>query len=378
MEQNKVNENREPIRGIDLLRLFTKKLKPIIIIGLVFAIVGGVAGVLLTSLGATYVAEVKISVTPIDDSDRLLFNLRSGRFAEVLLLEENGLPPKAQCNAEDYDEALKALEAYEDARERRWDKYVESSLFHMTDIDTTYKRLESEYNAAFELLKMYKEADGEGFVNNEDHLKMIALCEEKLLAAEAAKLAYYNDYYLPADQTRVRLQAELATLKGEVDVTRREADEAVEKVLVEWRKLPEVKESIKKISSYTLYNYFESDIPKVDESKDATAVNKGYIQITVVVPANEKEFAVELADAYAVHIESHVEKQVEYISGRPDVECVLTDPVISVEYEADSVIAEAVKYAVVAGAIAVVITYLLFMCRMLLKAGEKHPSEENK
>lgn len=376
MEQNKVNEKKEPLYWGDLLRLFAKKIKPIIIIGLIFAIIGGTAGVFLNSVGGNYTAEVKISVTPIDDTDRLLFNLRSGRFAELLLLEENGLPPKSECNAEDYDAALKALNAYEDARAKRWDKYVETTVFHMNDIDTTYKRLENEYLAAFELLKMYKEADGEGFANNENHLKMIALCEEKLLAAEAAKLAYYNEYYLPADQTRVRLQAELTALKDEVDITKREADEAVEKVLVEWRKNPAVKDKIKRASAYTTYNYMESHIPSADGSKTTSAFNKGYIEVSIVAPAADQAFAEKLADAYTVHICDYVEKQVEYISGRPDVECILVNPVISVEREAESVVSQAAKYALVACLIAVVVTYLFFVIRMLSKAADKHPAEE--
>ena len=379
MEQNKVNTNKEPLYWGDLLKLFAKKLKPILIIGLVFAILGGALGVMLASMNATCTAEIKLAVTPMDDSDRLLFNLRSGRFAETLLLEENGLPAKDKCDAEDYDAALKAIEAYEDARERRWNKYVETTIFHMNDIETTYKRLENEYTVALELLKMYKEADGEGFANNEDHLKMIAQCEEKLLAAEAAKKAYYNDYYLPADQTRVRLQAELVALKDEVDVTRRAADEAVEKVLAAWRNRAEVQEKVAMIMDSVTYEYITSNIPKIETPKDAQTINKGYIQVSITLLAEEEAFAEELVDAYRLHICDYAEKQLEFLSGSADVDCTLIDPIIHVECQADSPVGEAVKYALIAGLAAVVLVYLFFVLRMLAaRTKDDHPAEENK
>ena len=151
MEQNKVNESKGTIRLVDLLGLFVKKFKAIVIVSLIVAIIAGSLGAVLDVMDSECVAEVNVQVSPVDESDRLLMNLRSGRFAEQLLLEENGLPPKSECNAEDYEKALDAIKAFEDAREKRWNKHVENATFHMTEIENTYKRLEAEYDEALAL-----------------------------------------------------------------------------------------------------------------------------------------------------------------------------------------------------------------------------------
>ena len=203
--ENKNNENKAMICASDLVKLFANKFKIMVIIGLIAAIIGGGIGVLFTSLNAKYRAEINISVTPVDNSDRLLFDLRSGRFAETLLLEENGLPAKDKCDPKDYANALAAIEAFEEARELRWKKYVEKTTHHVTDVENTYKRLLAEYEEAFNLLKMYKDADGEAFVNNAEHLAMIDRCEENLLKIQAKKQAYYDEYYVPATDKLIKL-----------------------------------------------------------------------------------------------------------------------------------------------------------------------------
>ena len=371
-----MEQNKNTLYGSDLIKLFAKKFKVLLIVGLVAAIIGGGLGVLFTSLRAEYRAEINISVSHVDDSNKLLYNLRSGRFAELLLLEANGLPAKEKCNAADYDKALEAIEAFESAREKRLEKYIEMSNYHMTDIESTYKRLEAEYLEAFELLKVYKEADGEGFMNNEDHLKMIAKCEEDLLAIQAKKKAYYDEFYLPADEKRVSLQTEYATLSDEVTVKRKAAEEATEKVLEAWRKTPGVADEVKNIMQYTSYDYFKSDTPVSTESSEAVAMERGYIKVSLAVPAEEKAFAQKIVNAYKLHICDYTQKQVEEISNQADVESVLINPIISLEDTADkdAYVKASIKYALVIGAAVVVLLYLILVFKMMI-GDKKHPAE---
>ena len=376
MEQNMVNENKAKLCVSDLIRLFFKKLKVIVIIALICGIIGGALGVYFAIDNAQYTAELNIYVSPLDDTDVLLNDLRSGRFAELLLLDENGLPPKASCNAKDYENALAALKVYEDARERRWQKHVEASEHHITDVESTYKRLEEEYTRVFELLTVYKTADGET-VNNEEHLKMTAIIEEKLLSIQEKKDAYYENYYVPAYQKQVQLRAELTALKDEVTAARRDAEEAVEKVLVEWRKTPGVAEKVNKIMGSTSYKYYEAESAASDAaSKDPTFAEKKYIKIKISVPSKDKDFAKSLVGAYKTHLCDYVEKKIETIANTADVYCTITNPTASVVAPKSSYyVGEAVKYAVVAMIAAVVLVYIFFLCKMLFKL-EMHNSKE--
>ncbi|MBE6693966.1 MAG: hypothetical protein E7589_04310 [Ruminococcaceae bacterium] len=373
MEQNKTGTGKATVYLGDLLKLFVKKFKMILIVGIVVAIIGGAIGGVSAAMGSEYVAELSISISPIDDSDRLLFNLRTGRFAETLLLEENGLPPKDKCNAADYAAAVKALDEYEAAREARREKYYEMSSYYTAVVDSKYNSLKTEYDAIFNVLKLYKEAAVEGFATDENHLRMIAVYEEKLLAAEKAKNDYYNEYYSTAQAQKVLLQTELAEANDLVDQKKMAADEAVERVLAEWRKDPGVENQILTIMESTTYEYFDSNIPKADETKETTAFNKGYVKISISVPEDE-EFANKLVDCFQLHLCDYVEEQLEYVTGKVEVECVLVDPVVTVVRTPDSLVPSITKYAAILGAVAVVATYLVYLFKFLwniISKGEK-------
>ena len=373
--ENKNNETKTMICASDLVNLFASKFKVIVIIGLIVAILGGGWGVLFTSINAKYRAEINISVSPVDNSDRLLFDLRSGRFAETLLLEENGLPAEDKCDPKDYANALAAIKAFEEARELRWEKYVEKSNHHVTDVENTYKRLLAEYEEAFNLLKMYKDADGEAFVNNAEHLAMIDRCEENLLKIQAKKQAYYDEYYVPATDKLIKLQAEYTELCDRVIEKRREAEAATEKVLAEWRKLPEVSWQINKIMESVTYEYFESNTPTLDETGNPLpTLDKRYINVVITVPTKNVDFANKLVSAYKTHLCNYAEKQIEEIYDQADVECVIIDPVICLEetVDEDIYIAQAIKYAVVFGLAAAVLTYVLMLFKLLIDVNKKN------
>ncbi len=376
MEENKMNENKVRLYVSDLIKLFFKKLKVMIIAAVIFGILGGCLGVFLAVKNAQYTGTLDIYVSHLDDTDVLLNDLRSGRFAEKLLLEKNGLPPKAECNSKDYNAALDALSAYAKAREDRLLKDIELSEFHMIDIENTYKRLEAEYKEAFDLLVVYKTADGEA-VNNEEHLKMTAICEQNLLSIQEKKDAYYKEHYVPAQEAKVKLQSELAVLKDKVNSARREADEAVEKVLEAWRKTPGVANKVKKIMASTEYNYYEAEAAKgAAAATDAKSVAKKYIRVSIAVPANDQEFAKMLLENHKTRLCDYVEEKIETISGEPKVECIITNPTASLAKTPNSYnVTEAIKYAAVAMIAAAVLVYIFFLGKMLFKV-ELHNTKE--
>ena len=72
--------------------------------------------------------------------------------------------------------------------------------------------------------------------------------------------------------------------------------------------------------------------------------------------------------------------EIEYTSGRADVDCILIDPVIFVEnsFSLIGVAVSAAKGAAVAAIITAVVVYLFFVCKALFEAAYKHPVDEEK
>ena len=378
MEQSKNSSNNATLKIGDFLKLFAKKFKLMVCIGVIAGIIGGAVGYFLDSLNVKYTAEMNISISPSDETDVLLFELRSGMFAEKLLLEANGLPPKDKCNENDYNAAVAALEAYEKARVDRQEKYYELSYYYMAPIENEYNNLSNDYDRAYNLLKLYKDTPLEGLDRDEreNHLKMIEIYEEKLIAAEAAKREYEEAVYLPAKEKKVQLQTELSQTKDEMESRKREADAAVEKVLSVWRTDDDVKDAVIKIGECVTYDYFGVTKPQEEgETKDEVEyLNKGFIRILISVPKDE-QFANDLVEKFRLHITDYVEKHLEFVTGQVEVDCMLTSPIVSVERNPSSWIISAAKTAIAFGAVAAAATYLLCAVRMLLKATDKREDE---
>lgn len=371
MEQNK----NTPIRVGDLLTLFVKKIKLLIVIGLIFAILGGAWGGLMDSLSMRYNAVIDISISPADETDVLLYDLRSGSFAEKLLLEKNGLPKKELCDPEDYNAALKALAEYETAREKRLEKYYELSYYYTAPIENKYQTLKNDYNEILERLKLYKAVSFEGLDKDEreHHLQMIQIYEEKLEKAEQAKNTYYEEQYGPAMEKRIQLQTELSQCKDEMELKKREADESVEKVLAVWRKDEEIQRRVMRIMDSVKYEYFASEAQEEEDEAEA-AFHKGFIKISISV-LNDAKFAGEIVDYFRLHVTDYVERHLEYFAGKVEVDCTIINPIVSVDSSPASLIPGIVKTAVAFGAVAVVLTYLFCVVRVLLKATERKDEE---
>lgn len=383
MEQNKNHTVGEPVRVIDFLKLFVKKLKLLVIIGIIFAILGGAFGGFLGKLNTRYIAEINIRVSPTDQSDALLLHLQSGLFAEKLLLEENGLPAEELCNAADYKAAVDALAKYEEARKQRQDKYYELSYYYMAPIENKYQALCDEYNSVWSKLKLYKETPLEGLERDEreNHLQMIETYEEEVKKADEAKRAYYEDYYAPARDKKVLLQTELAQTKDKLTLAKKAFREAAEKVLAPWRNDAKNKSKILRIADCVSYEYFQlasdASVAAGDKNElDEDQLKKGYIKVSISVPQDEK-FANELVDRFRLRLADNVESFLESYTGAVEVSCEFIDPIISVERVPNGLLPGVVKNGIVFGGVAVVLTYLLCAVRMLLKASEKQDEDES-
>ena len=383
MEENSVNE----VTLIDLVKLFKKKFKVLVVIGLIAAILGGVVGALATVTGATYSAELEIYITPADGSDRLLYDLRSGRFAEQLLLENNGLPTKELCNAADYEAAEKALAELADIRQRRIDKHEEISRYYTEDIEHQYTVLTSEYNNILNVLKMYKDAQTDGLVN-ESHLAVIADYEDRLREAEDAKQSYFDEVYSKVENKKIQMNTELAELSDQLKDKREEADEAVEKVLAAWRTDEEVARQVTTILKCVTYeyhklNYFEEETQASDKKEDTESLHRGYVKIKIEVPSSAlpkgtdgKAYVQNLIDCYNNRVGDYAENYLEKVTGAYEAKCTIVSPIVNIETTESGIIVEVVKFAAIAGVACAALGYLFFVVQMVVKVSEGNEEQK--
>ena len=377
MEENSVNE----VTLFDLMKLFKKKLKALVVIGLIVAILGGVVGAFVTVTDAVYSAELEVYMTPADGSDRLLYDLRSGRFAEQLLLEKNGLPAKELCNAANYESAEKALKELADIRQKRIDKHEEISRYYTSDIEYQYTVLTNEYNNILNVLKMYKDAQTDGLVN-ESHLAVIADYEERLREAEDAKKAYYDEVYSKVENKKIQMNTELAQLTDQLTDQREKADEAVEKVLAAWRTDEEVARQVTTILKCVTYeyhklSYFEEETASNKANEESESLHRGYIKIKIAVPSsllpkgtNGEEYVQSLIDCYNNRIGAYAENYLERVTGAYEAKCTIVSPIVQIETTTSGIIAEVVKFAVIGGIAGVVLAYLYFVVQLMMKENE--------
>jgi hypothetical protein len=383
MEEN----NTKEISLIDLIKLFQKKFKALVLIALIAAIIGGAAGVFLNITGATYSAELEIYMTPADGSDRLLYDLRSGRFAEQLLLEENGLPAKELCNAADYEAAERLLTELEVIRQARIDKHEEISRYYTSDIEHQYAVLTNEYNNILSVLKMYKDAQTDGLVN-ESHLAVIADYERRLQEAEDEKKAYYDEVYSKVENKKIQMNTELAELSDQLSDKREEAEEAVEKVLAAWRDNEEVAKQVTAILKFATYeyhklSYFEKET-QAEKDEGDESLHRGYIKIQLVVPASAipegalegMDYVEDLIDRYNNRMGDYVEDYLEKATGAYEAKCTVISPIVNIETTESAVIGEAVKFAAIAGIAGGVLAYLFFVVQMLMKENDEAKAQK--
>lgn len=372
MDQNN-NTSSNMVSLMDLWTLFVSKLKLLVIVGLLVALVSGVLGAVLSLFGNSYEAVVKFYVSPNDSSDTLLYNMQSEMYAEELLLDKNGLPPKKECeNKADYDAAVAAINAYEAKREEKRLKKLEledfNALANQKPYEENYLRSQEDYERAYLRWSIFKSPQTDALID-ESYFAELAKYEAELNAAkEDLEIAYaeYSEYI--ADKTR--LQGELDKLSLELNRLVDERNKAVDKVLAPWRQTSDVKEDIALIMSSTTFEYTVLEVPENETSPSSKEGveeirNKGYITITVSVPEN-KEFATMLVEKIKTNTIGFIEQHIEEKTGTTRVDCRLISPYSSVcEKNSVDMFSGVVKLVIISVALTEIVLYgvlVIVMC----------------
>ena len=369
MEQNTNSHANQEITFLDLCRLFVSKWKIMLIFALIFAIVGGLIGGLRVYGDDTYGTTMRFNLSPSDSTDALLYNLQSEMFAEKLLLEENGLPPKAECNAEDYAAAVAAIEAFNAIRLQKKELKAELDKAQTTAVEYEYNRLVAEYEAISAQVDIFLKASDE--VAKLIPPETIAEALSKQAAAETAKSNYMRDFYDPAMKKKNTLQDAYNLIGIEERDLREAADDAMEKVIAPWREDQEIKNQITQIMQSVTYEYESLIVPtSKEEGSESYTQNKGYIKITIDV-GDDEALASFLIERFKSRVPGFVETHIEEITGTTIATCKLISTFADVEHTEANYIKAAVKNAI-AGAIgAVVLVYAFFVLKLLALSSEK-------
>lgn len=374
MDQN-VNGSNGLVSLMDLWTLFVSKLKLLVIVGLLVAIASGVLGAVLSLYGNRYEAEVKFYLSPSDTSDTLLYNMQSEIFAERLLLDKNGLPPKKECsNTKDYDAALEVIARYEEKREEKRLKKLEiedfNAIHNQTPYEQKYLNSKENYEKAYLHWSILAAPQTDAIIDD-DYRQRLQESEAALLSAKSEMEANYAEYqaYL-AEKTK--LQGEYDLLALELKRLTDERNVAVEKVLDPWRKTSDIKEKIAIIMSYTTFEYTVLEVPESDSSSTAKEGeeeirNKGYITIKVSIPEN-KEFATTLVEKIKTNTIGYIQQHIEEKTGTTKVDCRLISPYSTVcEKRNSDVLTNVVKYVVISVALTEIALYGVLVVVMCAK-----------
>ena len=366
MDQNTQPKSTDQITVVDVIKMFRGKLRLLICLALVGAIIGGALGVATSAMSASYGATVNFYLTTQDGTKALLPLLQSESFAEKLLLDENGLPPKADCNAEDYEAALAAVKAHNDAREEKRELSRQLALFpyELAIVEEKFNALSTEYTRVFNLLTTYKSAATEGTVTDKNHAEQVAKYEALLAKVETERNEYKETVYDVKMEEKLELEQKVAVAKRAVNDTRCAEEEALEKVLVSWREDPSVRNMVALIQKSVSFEYAKV----IDDITTNTAENQNaaFLVINVDVPESEED-AEYIIDRLKAHTPAYVEKNIERLTGANEPQCTLISTFVETQRtDEDSLVTSAVIYGVIGAVVLVAFESIVIIVKGVL------------
>ncbi|MBE6600229.1 MAG: hypothetical protein E7640_03395 [Ruminococcaceae bacterium] len=355
----------------DILRMFSGKFIKLICVVLAFAIVFAGFVFIKSLLSPNYGSKITFYVSHTDASYQLLTILNSEAFAEKLLLDENGLPPKDQCDAAEYEAALAAIKAYNEARKIKYEanKKLQLFPFEFAAIEQEYKALRDEYDRTYNLLDTYQSVWSDKIAENPEHSVMIASLEAELeiIKNKITKFEQGDENnmgYLEALRTKLAIESDYAVASENVKSARKIAEELSEKVVSDWR--AEAAETIMEYSvsisaSFAAYeNIFNTENKNANEGSEE--IKKGLF-LTFDVSSPKKESAAEIIEKIKSVAPSVIEENLEKLTGEVEIDCNL----ISTVSDAAKVSESDLKTVGIFGIIGALVGFVIFCAIVILR-----------
>ena len=196
-------ENTQEITLLDMMNSLIKKWKLIVWVTLAALVLGAVAGFALALVAnRDYGTRVEFFISSDKSNSYILSVLKSDKYAEALLMDENGLPAdfsstEAYAKAKELLDEEKLLEEKLEEKEEALEPFeIEISILSRESTEA-----QTAYTEALSLLEMYKKADGQSLEKADaaaikNHFDTLKRYEEEVDEARAVKeqkRAKYNE-----------------------------------------------------------------------------------------------------------------------------------------------------------------------------------------
>lgn len=364
-----MDQNSNAITFVDILSMFVGKGKKLICIVLIAAIICAGAGFGFSMLTEEYGGSITLNVSVTDGSRSLITILSSDKFAERLLLDENGLPPKEYCNAEDYKVALEAAEAYNAARELKKELVREQQLFayDLSLAETKYTSLLDEYNRINTILTVYKSAWSDEVAKHPNHAATTEKYEALLSDAENAMKSFKAEVRDPALSKKIEIEQKIAVANLDLKDAREAYDKASTKVIDQWRQDPEIKETVKAMSEAISCEYqqrFENIDTTAKEDVDPAELENARFVVINVSTSKGVEFANDILQKITATVPDYAEEQLERISGATEPNCTVISTLASAQSQSEK---SPIVTAAIFGVIGAIVAFLIFVFVVIVK-----------
>lgn len=340
---------------LDLLKILLAKIKLIVCVALVAAILGGAFGFAFTLIGNhDFGTKIEFYITPNAPDAQILHLLSSERFAEKLMLDENGLPEGS--SGPEYDAALAAkLESKAaDIALAEAKRESKSAPRELAAIQKTYEEKQKAYDDVYNLLSVYQSASDE-IAKQPDHIEKMKKYEAAVEEAKAEKEVAEKAYYA-ASQKALEATNNLEAAKENASNARKLADDLAEEILKVWREQAQNKKKISKINESLKYDYIASS--SKDSEDDA---NRQFLVVSISVEKDE-QLAKMLLDSLCEKLPAYVEENTDTQDSIEETECILISTAAEIEdLGKNSLVKEVIKYSLIAMIAALAVTCILVM-----------------
>lgn len=341
---------------LDIIKILLSKAKLLICITLLAAIIGGALGGAITLLGIReYGTQVEFYITPNSPDSNVLHLLASERFAEKLLLDENGLPENR--SGAEYEAALAAKHEADAAAKVLTEakKLSKEAPRALAIAQKNYEEKQKAYEDVYNLLNIYKSATSDKIAEDPEHVQKMKQYEADLETAKQAKKIAEEEYYA-ASQTDLEATHKLEAAKEAAASARKKADDLAEDILEQWREEAKNKKKISLINESLSYKYI--DVETADKATGETT-NRQFLIVSISVERDEalaKRLLCNIRDRLPVFVEENIDTS----NSDEETVCTLISTAAEIEnLSKNSLIKEIVKFALISAFMALAVTCIV-------------------
>lgn len=355
MKDNAIYKNDE-FDLLDIIKILLSKAKLLICITLLAAIIGGALGGAITLLGIReYGTQVEFYITPNSPDSNVLHLLASERFAEKLLLDENGLPENR--SGAEYEAALAAKHEADAAAKALTEakKLSKEAPRALAIAQKNYEEKQKAYEDVYNLLNIYKSATSDKIAEDPEHVQKMKQYEADLETAKQAKKIAEEEYYA-ASQTALEATHKLEAAKEAAASARKKADDLAEDILEQWREEAKNKKKISLINESLSYKYI--DVETADKATGETT-NRQFLIVSISVERDEalaKRLLCNMRDRLPVFVEENIDTS----NSDEETVCTLISTAAEIEnLSKNSLVKEIAKFALITAVMALAVTCIV-------------------